>query len=64
VADYRQQVINVLLEHGCEFVRHANGSHDLWQSPISNKRFVVQLSLKSRNSANNILKQAGIDAKI
>ncbi|WP_419956961.1 hypothetical protein [Qipengyuania oceanensis] len=41
----------------------ANGSHELWESPISGNRFVVQKNLKSKISANNIMKQAGVDHK-
>jgi len=41
----------------------AKGSHELWQSPITMTRFVVQRNLKSRISANNILKQAGIEGE-
>ena len=61
MADYRRDLIKILKASGCEFVRQANGSHELWQSPISGKRFVVPHDLRSRKSANNILKQAGID---
>jgi predicted RNA binding protein YcfA (HicA-like mRNA interferase family) len=64
MADYRRDLLKILMEHGCSFVRRANGSHDLWQSPISGTRFVVQHDLKSRVSANNILKQAGITKKL
>jgi predicted RNA binding protein YcfA (HicA-like mRNA interferase family) len=60
MADYRRALIKKLKKHGCLFVRHANGSHELWQSPISGRRFVVQHDLSSRKSTNNILKQAGI----
>lgn len=61
MADYKRDLIAVLKEHGCEYVRPANGSHALWQSPINNARFVIQHDLKSRVAANNILKQAGIN---
>jgi len=63
MADYGRDVKKILKANGCSFVRNANGSHQLWQSPINDCRFVVQKNLKSRKSANNILKQAGIDHK-
>lgn len=63
MADYRRDLIKKLNAHGCTFVKNAKGSHELWQSPISMKRFVVQQNLKSRISANNILKQAGIEGE-
>jgi predicted RNA binding protein YcfA (HicA-like mRNA interferase family) len=64
MADYRRDVIKILEANGCEFVRHATGSHDLWQSPHSKRRFVVQHDLSSKKSANNILKQAGLSDRI
>ena len=60
MADYRPALIERLQEHGCSFVWSANGSHELWQSPVSGKRFVIQRDLSSKVAANNILKQAGI----
>lgn len=64
MADYRKRLIEKLHEHGCEYVRAANGSHELWQSPINKRRFVVQNDLSSRVTANSILKQAGIAEKL
>ncbi|MXO63414.1 addiction module toxin, HicA family [Altererythrobacter oceanensis] len=63
MADYRRDVRKILEANGCSFVRMANGSHELWESPISGNRFVVQKNLKSKISANNIMKQAGVDHK-
>ena len=60
MADYRRKLIKLLEKNGCRFVRHASGSHDLWESPLSGARFVVQHDLASRIAANNVLKQAGI----
>jgi predicted RNA binding protein YcfA (HicA-like mRNA interferase family) len=42
-------------------VRQGKGDHEIWQSPISGKRFVVDGKIKSRHTANAIMKQAGID---
>lgn len=64
MADYRRRLIKLLEKNGCRFVRHASGSHDLWESPKSGKRFVVQHDLSSKIAANNVLKQAGIDERI
>jgi predicted RNA binding protein YcfA (HicA-like mRNA interferase family) len=58
--DYRRDLLKLLTASGCRFVRQANGSHELWESPISGARFVVQRDLSSRTAANNILKQAGL----
>jgi len=61
---YYAQVRKILLEHGCFFVRQGKGSHEIWQSPITQCRFPVSMTVLSRNTANAILKQAGLDAKV
>ena len=61
---YAKRVKEILLEHGCEFVRHGKGDHDIWQSPISNARFVVDGKIPSRYLANAVLRQAGIKMKV
>jgi predicted RNA binding protein YcfA (HicA-like mRNA interferase family) len=63
-AGYARDVIAILEAHGCTLVRHGKGDHDIWQSPISNTRFVVDGKILSRHLANAVLKQAGIKAKI
>ncbi len=50
----------VLREQGCTFERQGKGDHEIWYSPISNRRFVVDGEIKSRFTANAVLKQAGI----
>ena len=49
-----------LLAAGCSFVRPAKGSHELWHSPVSGRHFVVPNGIRSRHTANAILKQAGL----
>lgn len=50
----------VLHEAGCRFVRHGKGDHDIWYSPITKVRFVVDGKIFSRHTANAVLKQAGL----
>jgi hypothetical protein len=50
----------VLARHGCRFDRQGKGDHEIWYSPITNQRFVVDQHIKSRHTANAVLKQAGI----
>jgi len=49
-----------LTEAGCRFERRGKGDHDVWYSPITERRFVVDQSIKSRHTANAVLKQAGL----
>lgn len=60
MAEYEKLVRNKLKEEGCYFVRRGKGDHDIWFSPITNITFPVDGKIKSRHTANGIMKQAGI----
>jgi predicted RNA binding protein YcfA (HicA-like mRNA interferase family) len=59
MADYAPQLVKILRESGCEFVRHGKGDHDIWKAP-NGLRFPVDHKILSRHTANGILKQAGL----
>ena len=61
MAEYEKKVRNVLSKYGCYFLRHGKGDHDLWYSPEKDSSFPVAAKIKSRHTANQIMKQAGID---
>jgi hypothetical protein len=61
MAEYEKKVRAVLAEQGCAFHRHGKGDHDIWFSPITKNFVTVDGKIKSRHTANAILKQAGID---
>ena len=61
MADFEHVVRRILAEQGCSFVRRGKGDHDIWFSPITNRNFPVDGKIKSRHTANGIMKQAGID---
>jgi predicted RNA binding protein YcfA (HicA-like mRNA interferase family) len=61
MATYERDVRRVLAEHGCSFARHGKGDHDIWWSPIANRHVTVDGKIKSRHTANAIMKQAGIE---
>ncbi len=60
MADYGREVREILKRAGCRFVRPGKGDHEIWESPISSTRFVVDGKIKSRHTANEVLKQAGL----
>ena len=60
MTDYCDELKRILAEAGCFFVRHGRGDHDIWESPVSNKRFPVESKIRSRHTANLVLKQAGL----
>jgi hypothetical protein len=61
VAEYEKKVRKKLAEHGCYFLRHGKGDHDMWYSPITKCSFPVDGKMKSRHIANEVMKQSGID---
>ena len=54
---------DLLLAGQCLRVRQGKGSHEVWKSPAG-KTFSVPVTVVNRHTANGILKQAGIAAKI
>ena len=61
MAEYEKTVRDILKENGCTFVRRGKGDHDIWYSPITGINFPVDAKIKSRHTANAIMKQSGID---
>lgn len=60
MSDYSKQLKRRLRKAGCRFYRQGKGDHEIWISPITNIKFVVDSSIKSRHTANAVLKQAGL----
>ena len=58
--NYTPRVKTILRKHGCTFVRHGKGDHEIWHSPLNNRRFMVDNKIKSPIWANLTLKNAGI----
>ncbi len=63
MAEYEKKVRDILAGHGCTFARHGKGDHDIWYSPITRRYFTVDGKIKSRHTANAIMKQSGVDFK-
>lgn len=61
MAEYEKIVRERMRKHGCRFVRHGKGDHDIWYSPITGKNVAVDSKIKSRYTANAVLKQCGIN---
>lgn len=61
MAEYEKKVRKLLKQNGCSFLRRGKGDHDIWFSPITNRHVTVDTKIKSRHTANEILKQSGID---
>jgi predicted RNA binding protein YcfA (HicA-like mRNA interferase family) len=63
MGDYTKDLKKFLRENGCTFERQGKGDHEIWFSPSTALRFVVDNSIKSRHTANTVLKQAGLPKK-
>ncbi len=44
--------------------REAKGSHEIWRSLDTNEKVIVPKNIKSRHTANGILKSANISGKV
>ena len=63
MADFDRELKELLRNAECGYRRPADGSHEWWYSPITKHGFVVPIHIKSRHTANAVLKQAGIGKK-
>jgi hypothetical protein len=57
---FTRELKRALRDNACRFDRQGKGDHEIWFSPITNHYFVVDQQIKSRHTANAVLKQAGI----
>jgi len=60
MAGYTPLLKEILRAAGCRFERAGKGDHEIWYSPITKVRFVLDSAIKSRHTANAVLKQAGL----
>ena len=60
MADYYRDLIQLLRQHGFELKRQGRGDHEIWWNPKSGVRLTVDRKLRSRFTANGILKEAGL----
>lgn len=60
VQGYTARVRQILVAHGCTFLRKGKGDHELWRCPNAKRPIVVDGKIMSRHLANKVLKQAGI----
>lgn len=56
--DFYAALTTILRDNGCWQVS-TSGKHEKWCSPVNNQTFPVPRS-KSRHTANEVLKQAGL----
>ena len=64
MADYTRKVKKILSANGCHMIRQGKGDHEIWFNPLLKKPFTVDGSITNRISANETLKDAGINQKV
>jgi predicted RNA binding protein YcfA (HicA-like mRNA interferase family) len=62
--DYSVAVKKLLSKHDWKFYRHGKGSHDMWISQDEKMMVAVPKGIKSRHTANDVLKRAGLKERI
>ena len=60
MSDFTPDLERILRDNNCTFKRQGKGDHAIWYSPLSKRCFVVDQAIKSRHTANAVLKQAGL----
>ncbi|MBX6421475.1 MAG: type II toxin-antitoxin system HicA family toxin [Nevskia sp.] len=63
MADFAPELKRILRTAGCRFIRAGKGDHEIWYSPESGRYFPVDGKIKSRHTANAVLKQAGLEKR-
>ena len=58
--NFAPELKRLLRDAGCRFERAGKGDHEIWFSPMTGTRFPVDHKIKSRPTANAVLKQAGL----
>ena len=60
MASFLRRLKELLTEAGCHFEKQGRGDHEIWYSPVTQRRYTVDCGCKSRHTANEVLKQAGL----
>jgi predicted RNA binding protein YcfA (HicA-like mRNA interferase family) len=60
MAEYEKLVRAILKKSGYSFQRRGKGDHEIWHNPVTGRSVTVDAKIKSRHTANAIMKQSGI----
>ena len=53
-------LVRLLRDAGCSFMRQGKGSHEIWFSPITGRKFTVPRNTTMVFTANGVLRDAGL----
>ena len=60
MADFYRDLVKILRANGFVLIR-AKGSHEVWLNAAIKRHVTVPRTTKSRHTANEVLKQAGLE---
>ena len=60
MADFYRELVAILRANGWQLLRPGKGSHEIWINRQTGQHITVPRTTKSRHTANDVLKQAGI----
>ena len=60
MADYTKEVRKILSNNGFHVARKGKGDHVIWYNSVTKRTASVDGEIKSRHSANEVLKKAGL----
>lgn len=63
MADFYRDLVAILRANGFQLLRAGKGSHEIWFNSTANISVSVPRTTKSRHTANDVLKQAGLEKK-
>lgn len=58
--DFAKPLKKILSAAGWCFLRAGKGDHEIWHHPSDGRKVAIDNSIKSRHTANGILKQTGL----
>ena len=61
---FEKLVREALEADGCIFIGTGKGDYDIWRANTSGVHFPVDLTIKSRRHANNVLELGGVNHRI
>ena len=58
--NFSKALKETLSNGGWRYFRQGKGDHEIWHHPPTGRKVTVDNSMKSRHTANTVLKQAGL----
>jgi predicted RNA binding protein YcfA (HicA-like mRNA interferase family) len=64
MSEFYEKAKKLLRENGFSLLRHGKGDHEIWSDASDKVKVTIFKNLRSRNTVNQVLKDAGIDKKL